>query len=480
MGQQNASINRRKKFQGLWFERLMALLALTNLGLVLFDLSYIPWRDFYLKQVPQLTEWYGERFKGIEPHQMTVGYLKAVQALETQVTLSGVQSPEVNQQLLNLQALSVEMIDENPFEAVDKSGTLEQIKNRMRAHVGATSSKQAFQTFWSQDYLTRQGWNPSIRFFQQKIEPLIDRDYYRNIGENGEFVNQFWQIDLWFTAIFAIEFLARTHFLSRRYKRTTWLDAVIWRCYDLLLLLPFWRWLRIIPVCVRLDQAKLVDFQPIYHRVVQTLIANVAVELTEMVVVQVIDQTQALIRRGDLSRWLLKSGRYIDLNGVNEVEMISKHLIDLLVYQVLPQIKPEVEALLCHSVAQVLNRSPVYAGLQRLPGVSTVSNQVAQQIVSDLSNTTYDALRSALEDEKGTVLVRQLIHRIGTAFSSELRQNPSLSEIQSLSIALLDEIKVNYVTRLDREDPIIQSAPIQRRDEITQVSSLGDQRLPFQ
>lgn len=459
-----------KPSKRLWFERTMALLALTNLGLVLFDLSYIPGRDFYLKHVPALTQWYGARFKGIESHRTTTAYLNAIQQLENQVALTGVQSPEVNQQLQKLQTLSVELIDENPFEAIDKSGTLEQIKNRMRDQMGTDSAKTALKTFWSQDYLTQAGWNDSITFFRRKIQPLVATNYYRSIGENGKPVDLFWQIDIWFIGIFAAEFLARTLYLSRRYQGTTWLDAVIWRCYDLLLLLPFWRWLRIIPVLIRLDQSQLIDFQPINNRIVRTVISSVAVELTEMVVIRLIDQTQELIQQGEVTRWLLKPGRYIDLNGVNETELIAKHLIDLLVYQVLPQMRPEVEALLRHSVTQVLNSSPVYAGLQRLPGVGSMSNQITQQIVSDLSQTTYQAIRSSLEDETGAALVRQLVTRFGDIFNTELRQSHGLEEIETLTIAWLDEVKVNYVKRLEATD--FESLKAQKKHiyEITQGS----------
>lgn len=147
----------------------MALLALANLGLVLFDLSYIPWRNFYLKHLPQLTEQYGARFKGIEPHRLTTAYSETVRELENQVALTGIQSAEVNQQLLQLQSLSEELIDEDPFAAVNKAGTLERIKNRMRDRVGVSSSKQAFATFWSQAYLSREGWNPSISFFSVRF-----------------------------------------------------------------------------------------------------------------------------------------------------------------------------------------------------------------------------------------------------------------------------------------------------------------------
>jgi hypothetical protein len=78
----------------LWFERLMAIAALINLSLVAFDLSYIPWRDFYLQKLPRLTQWYGSNFKGIEPHRATNLYLQTVVALEAQIMQTGARSPQ--------------------------------------------------------------------------------------------------------------------------------------------------------------------------------------------------------------------------------------------------------------------------------------------------------------------------------------------------------------------------------------------------
>ncbi|MCU0523592.1 MAG: hypothetical protein MUF72_02085 [Elainella sp. Prado103] len=442
---------RRSRFRALWFERFMALLALSNLLLVLFDWSYLYWRHFYFHSFPALTQRY-DAIKGIEPHRDTTAYLQAVAELKAQVALTGLQSGEVTQQLTQLQSLSTEMINQNPFAVANQSGTLERIKNRMRDRIGEESAKIAFQTFWSTEYLTTAGWQNAIDFFEQELQPLLDLNYYRGISETGQPIDRFWQIDLWFMGIFALEFLARTFYLSRRYQYISWLDAVIWRGYDLFLFLPFWRWLRVIPVLVRLDQAKLVNFHPINNRLVHTLISSVAVELTEMVVLRILDQVQALIRQGEVSRWLLQNKHYIDLNGVNELEGISKHFIEVFVYQVLPRLQPEVEALLQHSLTQALQSSPVYSGLQRLPGVSLVSNQLTQQLVSEVTQNTYQVIQASLADQTGAALMSQLISRLGEAFSSELKQSQALEQIESLSVALLEEIKVNYVERLQAED----------------------------
>ncbi len=217
----------------------MALLALANLGLVAFDLAYVPWRDFWYRNFPGVTRVY-DRVKGIEPHRDTEAYLASVDALQQELQQFGLQSLQVQARLQQLRDRSAEMISTNPFAVSGKSGTLEKIKNRMREHVygqrRGESATQAFNKFWSTANLSR-GLVPETKFFTQQIRPLIALNYYRSIGENGELIDWFWLIDAPFVAIFALEFIARTFYLSRRFKSLTWLDAVLWRWYDIFLLL---------------------------------------------------------------------------------------------------------------------------------------------------------------------------------------------------------------------------------------------------
>jgi hypothetical protein len=447
--------------RALWFERLMTIAVLLNLALVAFDLSYIPWRDFYFKHLPAFTQWYGAQFKGIEPYRSTEAYLETVEILEEQIVQTGVQSPQVAQMLDRLRTQSAEMIEEDPFQTANKSGTLERIKRRMREQTQQESSKQAFERFWSQSYLAATGWNPSISFFNRRIAPLIRSNYFRGINENGNPIDQFWKIDLWFVGLFGAELLARTIYLCRRY-RVTWLDALMWRWFDLLLLLPFWRWLRIIPATFRIDESKLLNLNPIRDRLTKGIVTSVGVELTEVVVLRVIDQIQDLIRQGEVARWLLRSGNaYIDLNNVNEGEAIAQHLVTLLAYQVLPQVKPDLEALMHHSLTRVLSASPAYAGIQKLPGIGNWSNQLTQQMVSEVSQNTYQALIASLEDPIGMELIRRLVNHFGTALKTEA-QRGSINEIQSLLVALLEEIKINYVKRLSATDPEVLRANTKR------------------
>ncbi|MEM9001992.1 MAG: hypothetical protein AAGE59_00560 [Cyanobacteria bacterium P01_F01_bin.86] len=442
------------KATALWFERIVALIALCNLILVLFDVSYIRFRDFYLKFLPDFTMWYGTTLKGIEAERATSTYLKTVADLEEQVAQASLQSIQVETYLEDLREQSVAMIDENPFAIANKSGTLERIKNSMRDRIGVNSAKAAFSEFWSEEHLTKNGWPEEISYFNTEIKPLMETNYFRGIGENGLPKDNFWKIDSWFIAFFMLELLARTFYVSRKYKNYTWLDAILLRWYDLPLLLPFWRWLRVIPVTVRLNQSQLVNLVPLRNRINRILITNFAVELTEVVVLRVIDQVQNLIQEGDIARRLLTVGndQYVDINNVNEVQAIVSRLASLMFYQVLPKVKPEIDALLQHNVTKAFDQAPGYQGFRQLPGIGNLPDQISQQVVSLFSQNLYQVLTGALEDEEGGVLTQQLIDKIADTVRTEIQENRTLEDLQTWTIALLEEIKINYVRQLSVED----------------------------
>jgi hypothetical protein len=463
------TFSKAAKHRQIWFERLMAVIATSNFLLVVFDTTYIGWRDFYLKKLPQLTQLY-DPVKGIEPHRDVVTYIKTVQQLEEQVAQTGLQSTQVASKLEEVRRLSSEMIDSNPFAAVGKSGTLEKVKNQIRERLTSRearttqpnanltskrSAKSAFNTFWSQAYLSEQGWKQEINYFNQQLKPLITTTYYRQIGENGEFKDRFWLIDLPFLAIFATEFLGRIYLVKRRNPEFSYLESILWRWYDLFLLLPFFRLLRVIPVLIRLDKAHLINFQPIRKQLHQGIVANFAEELTEIVIIRVINQVQTSVQRGELTKWLTQaetSRPYIDINDVNEIEAITSILTQAILYQVLPKIQPEITAILRHTIDSALNQTPIYRNLQHLPGVGQAQTQLSEQIATEIATNLYKAIIASVEDPVSGKLSRQLLQRFTDTLGGEIQKKQVVSEVQNLLSDFLEEVKINYVQRLSKED----------------------------
>jgi hypothetical protein len=198
-------------------ERIVAILALINLGLVFFDLSYLYARDFYLQTIPGLTQFY-DPVKGIKPHSETENYLQQVKALESELAAVPLQSPQIESKLEQLRQFSPNILENNSFAATNKSGILEKIKEEIRQRTGKTSAQEALITFWSQDYLDNRDWQQELAFWNTQIRPLVQSNYYRDIDKFG-FIDYFWLIDLPFVAVFAGDLVIRISSIKRRHSQ---------------------------------------------------------------------------------------------------------------------------------------------------------------------------------------------------------------------------------------------------------------------
>ena len=509
-------LNKKKENRGNLWDRFMAILASANLALVLFDMSYVPLRDFWLQgriqysikfgliktTIPEkpliiptfgITKYY-DQVKAIEGHDDTDRYLELVAAFNREIdfitqqaegysaedlagtkssllskidseianyinyNLSVTRRERIREILANLRVESKETIDKNPFQIANKTGTLEKIKNRMRVHIfddESASSTKAFQTFWTLEYLTENGVWKQRFFFQDRIVPLIETNYYRPVGENGQPVDYFGLIDFLFFPLFALDFSLRILLIHRRYSGVTLFDAVLWRWYDLFLFIPVFRWLRIIPVTIRLNRAKLIDLSEIIKQTRQGFVANIAEDLTEIVVVRLINQVQEGIRQGEITKFLNRENvkEYIDLNNTNETAEIAKIIAKVFVERVIPKLKPDVEAILKYSIEKVIHQSPAYQQLKILPGMEILQSNLVDRLISQTYQTFADTLNGFLAaDPEFDRLLGNLVNNFNQTWGEQIQTKESLKKIEILAIDLLEEIKVNYVENLSQED----------------------------
>ncbi|QHV01041.1 hypothetical protein [Synechocystis sp. CACIAM 05] len=471
----------------LWYERILALILLANYSLVLFDLAYIPLRDFWLQGTVQLSVKVGpfqrvfpkrpvrifpfnitpyyDWVKGIEPYRSTAAYLELVDELNSKLdeqALDGAgnvqQAQEIDKILAELRQDSAQMIIENPFQIANKTGTFERIKNRMRLHVfGSTdaSATESFETFWSKDYLLKNGLTNQLVFFDQEIRPLIATNYFREIGENGQPVDNFALIDFPFFLIFLIDFLGRTRLISLRYRGVSWVDAMLWRWYDFFLFLPFFRWLRIIPLTVRLDKAKLMDLNKVKGQATQGFVAIIAEDMTEVIVVRLVEQMQQLVREGALRKFLdrAKTTQYIDINNRNELVEIIRIVSQVLLQKVLPEVEPEVRDFMLYNMQSSLGQIQGYTQLQSLPGVKNMQREMMVNMIAISYERILTTLQSFLEQDKEfDRLLENLLTKLTMELNVELNQQHHLEDIEELLIDFLEEFKINYLQKLSEAD----------------------------
>lgn len=465
------------------YERIMVTIASLNFLLVLFDLTYIPLRDFwllgkvripliqriiYLPQPLPITPLY-DPVKGIEPHRTTQAYIATVAKLRQTIAEQGIDAPATQELLAQLRQQSTTMVDTDPFALANKTGTLERIKNLMRLKVFGrrdASSKRSFERFWSPEYINEQNWQANLTWFEQQIIPLMATNYWRGYGEDGGFIDHFDAIDIPFNLLFFVEFLGRTFWLSRQYRGARWRDAMFWRWYDVLLFFPFWwlaptwAWLRIIPVAIRLDQADIICLDSLERQASQGLVAAIATDISEVVVLQVLTQLQKAIRRGQFSRWLPSisgvQGSKKTLNDIDELGELAALVGQVVIYRVIPQLRPEVETLVAYSVDQVLRQAPPYRRLLEIPSLEALPIHWRQSLAKEISDRLFLLLEQASKNQgnshrEGALLVSQLAQKFGQTLSAELQEEEVGKVIQDLLVMWLEEVKINFVRQTHME-----------------------------
>ncbi|WP_216595639.1 hypothetical protein [Myxosarcina sp. GI1] len=431
-----------ENYRQSWWRKLPAAIALLNLILVLFNLSYLPLRDTYLQYTPTLVKLY-DPVKAIEPHPDTETYLATVEQLKTALPQAGLKSDSTAKLLNSLQEQSLTLIAENPFLDADKPATFAKLKRRMEYQMNTRSSIDAFTEFWSKEYLADFGFEPAISFWEHKIEPLLKSNFYRHIDANGTYIDNFWHIDLFFVICLAIDYLSGTWWLARQRENIGWGNMLLRHWYDAIFLLPFWRWLRVIPVGIRLHKSKLINLGGILAQITHEPVAYLSNKASMFAVVQLLNQSQEAITGGELVAELLESKP--NTKDDSEIDRILDRLIGLTIYKVLPQVQPDVEALLQHSLREAIQESDFYRTLQQVPGIANLPDEMTQNLGDYLAKATYDVLANSYGDAQGRALFDSLSQNFTQTLRQELRDRATQSEMQLLLSQLLEKLKSRYV-----------------------------------
>jgi hypothetical protein len=425
-----------------WF---FYLIATANILLVIFDLTYFECRTFYLTNdyfnLEPIVKLY-DPYKGTEPNLYTQKYIDTAQQAKVRYAQNP-QDPELPKLLVDLQTQSKYIIETDPFARVGKTGSLERIKNRIRKRMGNESATQAFQSFWSLENIKSD--REAFSFYKSKLEPLFKSNYFRRYGEDGEFIDKFWQIDLYFIGIFAAELLIRGTYISRK-TQVSLRQALSVRWYDFfwLIFTVHWAWLRllrIIPYLVRSDQLgtpvdKIVDYVNDRY---STILAD---KVSELVVLQIIDQVEDTIRRTnylDILQPSVSSNINYKLDGF--IARQSQTIVD----SVLPKLEPETVQLIQHVLLVGLEDNPAYQTLQRTPVFGKLPNAALERFIENIYGAVLNITKEASTDAKGKQLAEQVVRKFSSTLAVELRAQNIDNEVRDILIAVLEEVKRSYL-----------------------------------
>ncbi|SBO42528.1 hypothetical protein [Cyanobium sp. NIES-981] len=460
--------------RGLVWDRFVAIWATINLAWVAFDLTYVPLRTFWLQRnlypipsaplavpltfIPDITPWV-DPIKGIEPHRETSTFLQAFSELE-RVMASPAADPALQTRLLQRQAeLMAQMIDSNPFLASDRAGTLEKIKNRLRQRVDRDSAKESARLLLSREWLERHSWARELQFWREQVLPLVETNYWRSIDENGRPTDHFWRIDLLlFQSVFLLDILQRLIRIKRRLPGLRWDEVLLRRWTDLPLLLPFWRWLRVLPVAERLQTSGLVNLEPLRAVVSRGVVALLAVELFEVLALQLLDGIQGLIRSRhwpERIRALRSHQSVTSSSEERELAELVRIWAPLLLAEVAPRLAPELQGVLGYTLRQSLDRTVVPPPLRQLKPLLQVESGVSRQLAAGMVDSLLELSRSAGQrlaqrDDAQLDLLQRFVDRFWDELALALERGPALERSQDLLCALLEQLKGTYLSQISR------------------------------
>lgn len=421
-------------------------LALINLAMVVFDFTYLEVRHHYQVYAPSLVTLY-DPVKGVGPHRLTQTYVQEAAATFRKLR-AGEASAAVA--LADMRQRSLHLYQEDPFAGSGLSGVFEQIKNRMRKHARVESGKEGFLAFWSAQNLTPARLDQEAAFFEHTIRPLMARNYYRVLGENGRPFDAFWMLDLLFIPFFALDFLVRGALDLKRGKYPSWKAFCYARWYDLVYFIPLGQYVtplgqsgwshlvRGISVGHRMRRLGLINPITLPQRFVDRVV-NLA---TDLVSVRLLSNYQESIRRFDLDETILMlpAEQREKFNSFVELHLQAA------VTRILPQVIPDLQEMLTYSAQQALDESPSYQQLRALPVVGGMAERYLPALVEELVNGVQRGMVAALDDPAHRDLSRQLGGKLVELILEEMRTLETEAEIKQFLIATLEQQKNKLLT----------------------------------
>jgi len=431
------------------WDLFMVYLAIVNVSLIVFDLTYLWLRPFYFQHLPVVTRIY-DPVKGIEPEPVTQLYLERVGDLPaTGASTTNLYSLEAS--LAHLRELSVEIIDDNPFE---RSG-LE--SNRIRLFKGMEDEliregalrdsrhegQEVSDLFWSlAPDSSRLG--PRRQYFDAELAPLLEANFFRRYDLNGKLVDHFWLLDIPFLVIFIVEFLVRWSLAVRRSTYPRWFFFPLFNWFDVLGIMPFkgmrlFRLFRIASIYIRLHRSEhsMVGDDPI-SRTVKYFANIISEEISDMVSLRILNETQEELREGTHKRII----RSVAMNHRDALAAeLAMQMRDLLTNN---EVRQQAREFLDANLDQAVESADA---LRRLPLPDVVLRPLVAAVGQAVFNAFADTLAATLSGQEGQHALEAMIRDSIDGLVVEITEGELEAVVREISIEVIGHMKETVAIR---------------------------------
>jgi len=431
---------RSSKLRLAW-DIFMVWVALINLWLILFDLSYLWLRPIYFQYVPVVTRVY-DPVKGITPSELTSEFMTTYETTR-KLALGQPHSIELVPAAEKLRALTLRIFVEDPFGRSGQEELLTAIRQNIANETGHDVSeldnpvtlKRAVDELWPVEptLLRERLEEPPSPAVVKALELCYDRTF----GTNGQPTDKFWIIDLPFLILFWIEFLARWYIALKRGTYNKWFFFPILNWYDVLGLIPsgyfrIFRLFRAVSMYMRLRRSELsVVGQDIFSRTVAYFSNIITEEVSDLVALRILGEFGEEIADGTHNRIARETvePRRPEIEGV-----ITRQIRQSLTN---PETLANLRSLLMLNLDTAVNESE---SLHSVPMPNFVLNPLVRTIGEVIIDTTFETVEATFESEDGEAALEDL----ATAIFDDIFYGPGLAEIE----ALVKEITLQVIDHM--------------------------------
>jgi hypothetical protein len=421
------NLSRRSKLQLAW-DVFMVWVALLNLWMILFDLSYLWLRPTYFTYLPVVTRIY-DPVKGIEPHPLTEALLEQITVTENAL-LRDPDSPTIPEHVERLRELTYRMLREDPFERSGMERANDIIKEKLSGNIGRTGDAladpeillEAVDATWPEqpdDLLAR------LRGVDPRVIRGLKVNYYRSYDLGGKLTDYFWVLDLPFLILFWIEFTVRWILAIRRKTYAQWFFFPIFNWYDVLGLIPVavfrpFRLLRAVSMYMRLKRSELSSVgKDVFTRTVLYFSNIITEEVSDRVALRILSEFHEEIEEGThtaIARSVVEP-RKAEIEDV-VVAQLRQTLTD-------PRTMERLRSLVQLNLENAIEDSEA---LNAVPLPKIVLKPAVRAIGEVILDATFETVAETFDSAEGEEAVRE----VAGAILDDVFYGPGVAQIESL------------------------------------------------
>ena len=430
----------------LW-DLFMVWVALINLGLIAFDLTYLWLRPYYFRHVPVVARIY-DPVKGIEPNSLTEEYRDQLEtALELARLAPG--SAEYREAVDEIEALTVRVLEEDPFARAGLSHNLEMMKQNLADETGrAVTDLEEPQRLRAAVHELFSGSSADVRGALERIQrnndQLLRENYFREYDRSGHLVDHFWILDLPFLILFWVEFMVRWVVAIRRRTYARWYFFPIFNWYDVLGLVPvgylrIFRLFRLVSMYMRLRYSELSGVgTDVVSRTVAYFSNIITEEVSDRVAVRILDEFSEEIQDGTHRRIILETMG----TRRREIErVLAAQLSELLTDET---VLTRFRELLSLNLENAVDASE---SLQAVPVPNFVLRPMIRVVGEVIMDTTIETMQGTLATQEGQTAIEQ----VASAVIDELFTGPAVEAtedvVRTITLQVIEEMKATVKVR---------------------------------